>query len=287
MVYVEGGVIIWEVKAMSLKERNIAFIGAGHITEMIVSRLTKMEQIDPMGLIAADPVRDKLKKLANQYGISTAKDNLEAVNAADLIFINVMPNIVRELVQEFKATGFPRGKVIISVAGGISISAYGELGEQLPIVRALPNPPSQVGAGIAALAFNSHVTQEQQNDILELFDCLGHHVVVREELINAVMALSSPALTYYLFQSLVEAGIRAGIDHETATKIVYRTITGSLEVWRQRGVSPADLLTEACTPGGISIESLYTIEKYAGKAALMGAIDSAIKKAEDLSLLID
>ncbi len=268
---------------MSLKERNIAFIGAGHITEMIVSRLTKMEQIDPMGLIAADPVRDKLKKLGNQYGISTAKDNLEAVNAADLIFINVMPNIVRELVQEFKATGFPRGKVIISVAGGISISAYGELGEQLPIVRALPNPPSQIGAGMAALAFNSHVTQEQQNDILELFGCLGDHVVVREELINAVMALSSPALTYYLFQSLVEAGIRAGIDHETATKIVYRTITGSLEVWRQRDVSPADLLTEACTPGGISIESLYTIEKYAGKAALMDAIDSAIKKAEALS----
>ena len=120
-----------------------------------------------------------------------------------------------------------------------------------------------------------------------MFDCLGDHVVVREELVNAVMALSSPVLTYYLFQSLVDAGIRAGIDQKSATKIVSRTITGSMEVWRQRELPPAELLTEACTPGGISIESLFTIDKYAGKAAsqapnLLNAV-SAIKKAESLN----
>ena len=43
------------------------------------------------------------------------------------------------------------------------------------------------------------------------------------------------------------------------------------------------LLTEASTPGGISIESLFTLEKYAFKAALMEAIDSSIKRAEALS----
>ena len=270
---------------MSLKERSIAFIGAGHITEMIVSRLTKTEDTDPKRLIAADPVGKKLEKLRDRYGISTAKDNLEAVNAADFVFINVMPGIVREVVEEFKAAGFPREKLIISVAGGIPISAYHELGGQLPIVRALPNPPSQVGKGIAALAFNPHVTKDQKIDILALFACLGDHVVVREELVNAVMALSSPAITYFLFQSLIDAGIRAGIDHKSATKIVSQTIIGSMAVWQERDVSPADLLTEACTPGGISIESLFTLEKHACKAALMEAIDSAINKAEALSRL--
>jgi pyrroline-5-carboxylate reductase len=270
---------------MTIIKRRIAFIGAGHITEMIVSRLTKLKQTDPLLLIAADPIRKKLDKLQERYGISIAEDNLEAVNAVDFVFINIMPNNVREVVEEFKAAGFPRGKVIISVAGGIPISAYHELGGQLPIVRALPNPPSQVGKGIAALAFNPHVSKDQRIDILALFDCLGKHVVVREELINAVMALSSPALTYYLFQSLIDAGIRAGIDHETAAKIVAQTIMGSMEVWQHRNVRPAELLTEACTPGGISIESLFTLEKHACKAALMEAIDSAVKKAESLSRL--
>ena len=268
---------------MSLIRRRIAFIGAGHITEMLVSNLTKTDHIAPGRLIAADPVEEKLEMLQTQYGITIAADNMEAVYTADIVFINVLPHVVGEVVAEFKSAGFPQGKVIVTVAGGIPISAYRELGEHLPVVRALPNPPSQIGKGIAAISFNSYVTDDQKKEILELFACLGNYVVVREELVNAVMALSSPAITYMVFQSLIDAGIRAGIDHETATKIVSATIMGSMEVWHQRNVSPTKLLTEASTPGGISIESLFTLEKYAFKAALMDAIDSAIKRAEALS----
>jgi len=268
---------------MSLKKRSIAFIGAGHITEMIVSNLAKKDNFVPHRLIASDPVQEKLEKLQNSYGISIAKDNLEAVNRADFVFINVLPNIVEEVVKEFRKIGFPQGKVIITVAAGMTMDTYKVLGEHLPVVRALPNPPSQIGRGIAALAFNSYVTEEQRKDIFELFACFGDHVVVREDQVNAVMALSSPAITYMVFQSLIDAGIRAGINHETAAKIVSQTIVGAMAVWEKREVTPSELLTEASTPGGISIESLFTLEKYAVKAALMEAIDSAIKKAEDLS----
>ena len=268
---------------MPLKERRIAFIGAGHITEIIVSNLTNSDKIIPRHLIASDPIQEKLEKLRNQYGISIAEDNREAVYAADFVFINVLPNVVGEVVEEFNRMGFPQGKVIISVAGGIPMATYEILGETLPLVRALPNPPSQIGEGIAALAFNPYVTEDQKNDIFELFACLGEYVVVQENLVNAVMALSSPAITYMIFQSLIDAGIRAGIDHRTSTKIVSQTIAGAMEVWRRRGMAPHELLTEASTPGGISIESLFTLEKRAFKAALMEAIDSAVQRAEDLS----
>ena len=272
---------------MSLKERSIAFIGAGHITEIIVSNLTKTESVVPRRLIVSDPVKEKLANLQNQYGISIAEDNLEAVYIADFVFVNVLPNIVGEVVEEFRSKGFPQGKVIITVAAGIPMDTYELLGEHLPVVRALPNPPSQIGMGIAALAFNSHITGDQKKDIFELFACLGDHVVVREDLINAVMALSSPTITYMLFQSLIDAGIRAGIDHKTSTKIVSQTIVGAIEVYKQQEIAPYELLTEASTPGGISIESLFTLEKYAFKAALMEAIDSAIKRAEELSRSVE
>jgi pyrroline-5-carboxylate reductase len=272
---------------MSLKKRSIAFIGAGHITEIIVSNLTKADNIVPLHLIASDPVAEKLEKLQKNYGISIVKDNLEAVSRADFVFISVLPNIVGAVVKEFRTKGFPGGKLIITVAGGIPMATYDALGERLPVVRALPNPPSQIGKGIAALAFNPYVTDDQKQDIFELFACFGDHVVVREDLVNAVMALSSPSITYMLFQSLIDAGIRAGIDHETAAQIVSRTIVGSMAVWEQRGVTPHELLTEASTPGGISIESLFTLEKYAFKAALMEAIDSSIKRAGELSRLAE
>jgi pyrroline-5-carboxylate reductase len=272
---------------MSLKGRSIAFIGAGHITEIIVSNLTSADSIIPRCLIASDPNQNKLEKLQKKYGISIAKDNLEAVYAADFVFINVLPNIVGEIVEEFKTKGFPHGKVIITVAGGIPMATYKALGESFPVVRALPNPPSRIGKGIAALAFNPYVTEDQRKDIFKLFACFGDHVVIREDLINAVMALSSPVITYMLFQSLIDAGIRAGIDHATATKIVSQTIVGSMDVWKQRNTPPHELLTQASTPGGISIESLFTLETYAFKAAVMEAIDSAIKRAEELSRSVE
>ena len=268
---------------MAIKNRGIAFIGAGHITEIIVSNLTQADNIIAHRLIASDPVPEKLAKLKDKYGVSIAEDNQEAVEAADFVFINVLPNTVGEVVAEFKTIGFPKDKLVITVAGGIPMSAYQAWGERLPVVRALPNPPSRIGQGIAALAFNPHVTEDQRKDIFELFACLGDYVVVREDLVNAVMALSSPAITYLLFQSLVDAGIRAGIDHQTAAKIVSQTIVGSMAVWQQRNAAPHELLTEASTPAGISIESLFTLEKYAFKAALMEAIDSAVKRAENLS----
>ena len=207
---------------MALDERRLAFIGAGHITNIILDNLVKAEKLHPHRVIASDPEKNK------------------------------------------------------------PISAYESLGDNTPVVRALPNPPSQIGMGIAALAFNPHVTDVQKSDIFELFASLGEYVVTREENINAVMALSSPAATYLFFQSLIDAGVRAGIDRETSTKVVYQTIVGAMEIWNQRQASPHDLLSEASTPGGISVESIFTLEQYAFRAALNEAINNAALKAEEL-----
>ena len=127
---------------MPLKNRSIAFIGGGHITEIIVSNLTKTTEIAPQRLVVSEPVAEKGQHLKKAYGISVAEDNLEAVLTGDFIFINVLPHVVGEVVQEFQRAGFPDNKVIITVAGGVPMKAYEPLGKHLPIVRALPNPPS-------------------------------------------------------------------------------------------------------------------------------------------------
>jgi pyrroline-5-carboxylate reductase len=268
---------------MALKDRAIAFIGGGHITEIILSNLTKSDHIVAKHLIVSDPVKEKRQHLEKAYGISVAEDNMEAVLTGDIVFINVLPNVVGEVVAELKSKGFPDDKIIVTVAGGIPMKTYEGLGRRTAVVRALPNPPSQVGMGIAALAFNNHVGENLKTEIFELFACLGEYVVVEEEQVNVVMALSSPTITYMLFQSIVDAGVRAGIDRDTATKIVYQTIAGSMEVWKTRRVPPHELINEASTPGGISIESLYTLETYAFKAGIMAAVDSAINRAVELS----
>jgi pyrroline-5-carboxylate reductase len=82
---------------------------------------------------------------------------------------------------------------------------------------------------------------------------------------------------------LIDAGIRAGIDRETSAKVVYQTITGAMEIWNRRQVAPHELLSEASTPGGISVESIFTLEQYAFRAALNEAIYNATLKAAEFS----
>ena len=267
---------------MALDEKTIAFIGAGHITSILVNNLVKAGNLQAHRLVASDPDKDKLQQLHDNYGIVMAKDNPEAVEKGDFIFVNVRPQVVGKVIDELSRKQLPKNKLIVTLAAGIPINAYESLGDNIPIVRALPNPPSQVGMGIAALAFNPHVTNEQKSEIFELFASLGEYVVLSEENINAVTALSSPASTYLFFESLIEAGVGVGIDRDMSTKIVYQTIVGAMEVWKQRQASAQDLLTEASTPGGISVESISTLEQYAFKAALSEAISNAALKAENL-----
>ena len=267
---------------MSLKNKTIAFIGGGHITEIIVGNLIRTETVSPDRIIVSEPDKDRLQKLCEKYALGKAADNTDAVTRGDFIFINVLPQVVAEVIEELAAKPIPEDKAIISIAGGVPIERYKPLGEKLPVIRALPNPPSQIGWGIAALTFNPCVTETQQDDVLEIFKSLGEYVILKEELINAVMALSSPVSTYQFFQSLIDAGVRCGIDRKTSTKVAYQTIVGSLEAWKRRELSPSLLMEEASSPGGISVESLYTLDRHAFSAAIKEAIYNATRRAEEL-----
>ena len=268
---------------MTLKQRKIAFIGGGHITKIIVENLIRTETAIPEQLIVSDPNKKCLETLQSNYGIVAAKNNLDAVAKGDFIFINVLPQVVDEVIKEFEQLTISANKVLITLAAGISIKKYSALGEKLPVVRALPNPPSQIGWGITALTFNSYVSESQQADVINLFSSLGKYLILKEECINAVTALSSPTLIYMFFQALIDAGVRSGIDHETSTKIVYQSIVGAMEVWNRRKVAPSDLISEAATPGGISVESLFILDKYAFRAAINEAVYNATLKADKFS----
>jgi pyrroline-5-carboxylate reductase len=56
-----------------------------------------------------------------------------------------------------------------------------------------------------------------------------------------------------------------------------------MELWNTRQVSPYDLIGEASSPGGISTEIMFTLEKKAFKAIINEAIEAGCKKAAEFS----
>jgi pyrroline-5-carboxylate reductase len=266
---------------MMLENQTITFIGGGHITEIIIQNLTHRAVMPPQQIIVSDPSMSRCQHLVNRFGITIAANNVVAAQRGKLILVCVRPEVVKDIMPDLLEADLNLGQVVISVAAGVPLRAYAALGVGHPLVRALPNPPSQVGQGIAPLVFTSGVTKSQRQQVMALFTALGDWIEVDESYLNAITSLSSPVATYLFFQSLIDAGVACDLPLPVATQIAAQTIAGSMAVWRANQVSPSELIRQASTPGGVSVKTIETLKELGFKPAVMKAIlDGATRAAE-------
>ena len=265
-----------------LENQTITFIGGGHITEIIIQNLTRKKVLPPKQIIVSDPSMSRCQHLVSHYGITIATDNLAAIQRGKLILICVRPEVVKAVLPDLLEADLGLDQVVISVAAGVPLRAYAALGVEHPLVRALPNPPSQVGQGIAPLVFTSGVTKVQRKMVMALFTALGEWIEVDESYLNAITSLSSPVATYLFFQSLIDAGVACDLPLPVATQIAAQTIIGSMAVWRAKQVSPSELIKQASTPGGVSVKSIETLKELGFKPTVMKAILKGAARAAEL-----
>ena len=136
------------------------------------------------------------------------------------------------VLKELKETITPN-QLVISVAASVTSSFVQErLKEGVPVVRAMPNTPSVINAGMAGLCAGIHANAEQIAVAEAIFKCVGETVFVDESLMDAVTALSAsgPAYLYVVVESLAEAGVKLGIPRETATLLAAQTMFGAAKM---------------------------------------------------------
>ncbi len=263
-------------------DKCIGFIGAGHIAEMLISRIIETGAVVPSRLSISDINRDRILFLEEKFGLSGTVDNRELFQKCEHIFFCVHPPIVQEILEDLYSLDIS-DKLIVSIAAGIPMNTYHYLGN-VAVIRAIPNPPSKAGYGIIPYSLNPFVTEEQKKEILELLSSLGECLPMAEDAISIVTSLSSPVSTFLFLDSLVEAGILAGLNREDSVRIVHKTVLGCLKIWeKEQEKTFADLLSEACTPGGISAETLFTLDRYAFRAAVKDGIMEGVEKARGFS----
>lgn len=263
-------------------DKCIGFIGAGHITEMLISRIIETGSVVPSRLSISDINKDRVLFLEEKFGLSGVEDNRELFQNCKHVFFCIHPPIVQKVLDDLYGLDIS-DKVIVSIAAGIPMKTYRYLGN-IAVIRAIPNPPSKAGYGIIPYSLNPFVNEEQKNEVLELLSSLGECLPMNEEAISIVTSLSSPVTTFLFLDSLVEAGVLAGLSREDSIKVVYKTVLGCLKIWEKEPEKTfAYLLSEACTPGGISAETLFTLDRYAFRAAVKDGILEGVEKARGFS----
>lgn len=178
------------------------------------------------------------------------------------------------------------GQLLISVAASVPTSRIeNALGAKIPVVRAMPNTPCALGCGMTALCKGKHATAQHLEAAGKLFQLVGRTVVVEEEQMDAVTALSAsgPAYIYIIVESLAEAGVKVGLPREIATLLAAQTTLAAATVVLETGDHPALLKDAVTTPAGCTIDGIMELEEGRLRVTLIRAVAKAAQRAKELA----
>lgn len=195
---------------------RIAIIGGGSIGEALLSGLLRAGR-QVKDLVVAERIPDRARYLAETYSVLVTSVT-DAVQSATFVIVAVKPADVESVIGQIaqaaaEAESDSGDQVFVTVAAGVTIGYFeSRLPAGTPVVRAMPNAPSLVGAGVSALAKGRFVTPQQLEEVSALFDSVGGVLTVSENQLDAVTAVSGsgPAYFFLMVEALVDAGVGSG-----------------------------------------------------------------------------
>ena len=230
---------------------------------------------------AYNPGREKLEAVCARTGAEAVDSPEKAVEGADLVLLAVKPIVMPSVLEQI-APVIREDQIIVSIAVGLTIESYVQaLGEDRKIVRAMPNTPAAVQAGMTAFSFGAQVTEAEQKLVLDLFALAGGTAVLPERLMNAVSALtgSSPAYVYMFIEAMADGACWAGIPRAQAYQMAAQAVLGAAKMVLETGKHPAQLKDEVCSPGGPTIRAVADLEQRGMRSAVIEAMKSCVDAA--------
>ena len=273
-----------------LAEKRIGIIGAGAMGRALCQGLVSSHALPANRILISDPHPDHASKLQESLGVKVAEGNVQVAKYTDIVILAVKPFNVASILDEIsESLGRDSGKslpLLISIAAGIHISKIeAHLNQSIPVVRAMPNTPAQVGLGACAYARGSHADDEHLAQAAAIFNSVGIALEVPESLMDAVTALSGsgPAYVYLMIEALVDGGVKAGLPREIAHKLASQTVLGAAKMVIETGLHPAQLRDMVTTPAGTTIAAIASLEKSGIRAALIDAVEKATIRSRELA----
>lgn len=267
-----------------LKNQKIAFIGAGNMAEAIVSGILKGKVAQPSQIVATDISEERLDYFKKRYGVGVSSNNIDACKWATIIVLSVKPQVLDDVVGGLKFSTKTK-PLIISVAAGVPIAKLqAGFPSKFSIIRVMPNTPSIVLEGAAAMASGPGVSSDHMNMAKTIFESVGKAVVVDESHIDAITGLSGggPAYVCVFIEALADGGVKMGLSRSMAQLLAAQTVLGAAKMVLESGEHPGALKDRVASPGGTTIAGLHTLEEGKFRGTVMSAVQSATLKSREL-----
>jgi pyrroline-5-carboxylate reductase len=269
------------------KADKIAFIGPGVMAEAMIAGLIRTGKAEGGQLLAAGPRPQRGAQLAEQYGLTFTQDNAEAAKQASVLVLCVKPQQLDKVLKSLKGA-VKKDALVLSIVAGGDTEHIGAALKHPAVVRAMPNTPARIGAGITVWTASPETSDEQLAQAEDILSALGETVFMEDEsYLDKATALSGtgPAYVFLFMEAMVDAGVHLGFPRRVAEQLVVETIRGSVEFYDQVDEGPhhlARLRNQVTSPGGTSAEALYYLEKASFRTALSRAIWAAYERSRSL-----
>jgi len=263
---------------------RISFIGGGNMAEAIIGGL-QAQGFSLAALQVVEPVEARRAWLGERYGLRCCATVDAALLACDVLVLAVKPQQMRAAVQPL--VGRLGDRLVISIAAGLRLEALsGWLGGHGRLVRAMPNTPALIRAGITGLYAAPALAAKDRTRAETVLAAVGGTVWLEDEAqMDAVTALSGsgPAYVFYLLEALIAAGEREGLAAATARRLAIETFVGAALLARQSEESLATLRERVTSKGGTTAAALAAFAEANLAAALQRGVAAAAERSRELA----
>lgn len=271
---------------------KIAFIGAGNMARAITIGLVNSGVL-PENIMVANPSEGKRLQLAQEFGVLQTADNIKASEFADVVVLSVKPHFITDVCAQISQAIDIAGKLFISVAAGTTVaqiqSALTKNSTQVlaPVVRVMPNTPSQLGLGMSGLYASKEVNDEQKSSAEKLMTAVGKIIwLASEDKINDIIAVAGSAPAYhFLFMEAMEAHAQTlGFTPEESRMLVQQTALGSAQmVAHNINDDISTLRANVTSKGGTTHAAIETLKAEGLHTIVKNAMNAAISRAEEMA----
>ena len=267
-------------------KKTFAFIGTGNMAYAIIGGLTATDSplaIAPENITLFDVNTAQYDKFSG--GFVFAKNICEAVENADIMVLAVKPQNYPDVLAEISGTNLD-GKIIITIAAGISTEYICSKIGKCAVVRAMPNTPLLVGKGVTALCSNSMVSEADFNFVEKVFSSRGMTLRLDEADMNKICAVtgSSPAYIFLMIKAICDGAKAQGIKSDDIYTAVCNMVIGSATLALSSDKSPEELIRMVCSPKGTTEQAMRVFAENNLEQTVIDAMDACTKRADELAL---
>lgn len=279
--------------------KHFAFVGVGVMGGAILSAFFEGAGVEPSAVTIVAENETAAAHLAARFrGVEIMEDALAAVEKSDVMVLAVKPKDVEHVLTSVQAAFVPQleaghdeaqHKMVLTVAAGLPTSFYERRLGPVPVVRAMPNTPAQIGLGMTAISAGSYAHEGDMALARAILQGSGEVIDVAEKDQDAVSAISGsgPAYAFAVIDAMAEAGVMLGLTRATSVKLAAQTLLGASQMVldgqsASPQLPPSTLREQVTSPGGTTAQALFELDKAGVRAAFIAAAQAAWKKSSEL-----